>query len=201
MIMENNTINKIGALIFAIVLFIVFYIGFGVYRENRIRLVEGDVQTNIDGQDNVINEVTVENEATKISESYLGFDVSAQLIIPKIDLQTYILSDYKEDGMKVCASKFWGPNPNEVGNFCIAGHNYEKENMFNHLIDLQVGDELYLADNRNGKVLYRIFDIYKVKPDNVKPLSQETGGKVVVTLITCVNYSKNRLIVQAVAEG
>ena len=42
-----------------------------------------------------------------------------------------------------------------------------------------------------------IYDIYRVKPQNTKPLLQDTE-KVELTLITCVNYSRNRLIVKAV---
>ena len=83
--------------------------------------------------------------------------------------------------MKVCSSKFFGPEPNEIGNFCIAGHNYEQENMFNHLIDLEKGDELYLSDNKNGKITYSIYDIYRVKPQNTAPVRQETNGNKIVT--------------------
>ena len=100
--------------------------------------------------------------------------------------------------MDICASKFWGPEPNKIGNFCIVGHNYNKENMFSNLINLNIGDEIYLIDNKNGKITYTIFDIYKVKPQNTSPLDQNTAGKRIITLITCVNYSNNRLIVQAV---
>lgn len=199
--MKNNLIDKLKYIIIIIIFCIAIYISYGVYKENKIRLVQeknlkNDIQIEKISQDTT----TTIKEKIDIEESYLGFDVTAKLIIPKINLETYILKDYQENGMKVCASKFWGPNPNEIGNFCIAGHNYEKENMFNHLIDLEIGDELYLLDNQNGKIKYKIYDIYKVKPENVKPLSQNTNGKRVVTLITCVNYSKNRLIVQAIEE-
>ena len=170
-----------------------------MYKENKIRLVEENFQNNIEVE-KTTKTTAIVKEKVNIEDTYLGFDVSAKLIIPKINLETYILKDYQEEGMKVCASKFWGPDPNEIGNFCIAGHNYEKENMFNHLIDLEIGDELYLLDNKNGKVEYKIYDIYKVKPENVKPISQQTNGKRIVTLITCVNYSQNRLIVQAVEK-
>lgn len=197
--MKKNK-NVTGKVILIFILVIIFYIWFGVYRENKIRLVEKGKTNNIEIKKLEISEnISLDEQKEKINipKTYLGFDTCAKLEIPKINLETYVLSDYTDDGLKVCASKFWGPKPNTIGNFCIAGHNYEKENMFNHLIDLQIGDELYLSDNENGKCLYKIFDIYKVKPQNTEPISQETEGKRMVTLITCVNYSKNRLIVQA----
>lgn len=69
--------------------------------------------------------------------------------------------------------------------------------MFNHLIDLKIGDELFLTDNKNGKYVYTIDNIYRVKPQNTAPIEQETNGKRRITLITCVNYSRNRLIISA----
>lgn len=197
---KNNIIDKIKSVIAIIIFCILVYVGYGVYKENKIRLVEGSSQNNIKIERVAETTKIEEKEIVNIEDNYLGFDVAAKLIIPKINLETYILGDYSKEGMKVCASKFWGPSPNEIGNFCIAGHNYDKENMFNHLIDLEIGDVLYLLDNENGKVEYKIYDIYKVKPENIEPISQETNGKRVITLITCVNYSQNRLIVQAVEE-
>lgn len=87
------------------------------------------------------------------------------------------------------------------GNFCITGHNYKKDNMFYDLINLEIGDEFYLLDNKNGKYTYTIYDIYKVNPKNTECLNQNTDGKRIVTLITCVNYSNTRLIIQAKEKG
>lgn len=197
-------IRKIRIIILFLIIGIITNVGIGMYKENKIRLKDKkSIVQKLNQEENiVINEQEERKKEeniirVEIPETYLGFRVVAKLEIPKINLETYILEEYQEDGMKVCASKFWGPNPNEVGNFCIAGHNYEQERMFNHLIDLEIGDELYLSDNINGKKKYNVFDIYKVKPQNVDPLEQETNGEKQVTLITCVNYSRNRLIVQA----
>ena len=102
--------------------------------------------------------------------------------------------------MWICPTKYYGPEPNEKGNFCIAAHNYDKENMFNHIIDLKAGDEIYLSDNKNGKVKYEVYDVYKSKPTDNTPLEQETNGQVEITLITCSDYSSKRIIVKARKE-
>lgn len=132
-----------------------------------------------------------------VDEEYKGYKVECKLEIPEIDLNTNVLKEYSLKGLKLCASKYYGPNANEVGNYCIAGHNYNKENMFNHLIDLKIGDSIFLTDNKNGIVEYIIYDIYKVKPQNTEPLSQKKDKQRELTLITCVNYSRNRLVVKA----
>lgn len=133
----------------------------------------------------------------EIPLQYQGYDVCAKLTIPKIALETYVFSVYDEEAMWICPTKYFGPEPNEEGNFCIAAHNYDKENMFNHLIDLEKGDSVYLTDNTHGKIEYRVTDIYKAEPNNTEPLSQETNGKKCITLITCSDYSSKRIIVKA----
>ena len=69
--------------------------------------------------------------------------------------------------------------------------------MFNNLIDLKINDLIYLIDNKNGEVKYQVYDIYKVKENNIEPIKQKNKEEVELTLITCVNYTNNRLIVKA----
>lgn len=192
--------SKIRIAILGILFCIILYVGLGIYKENKIKLVEENkpVVEKVAEEIPLVPVIPVEVEI--LPKTYMDYEVIAKLEIPKINLETNVLKDYTADGMKVCSSKFFGPEPNEVGNFCIAGHNYDQENMFNHLINLEKGDELYLTDNKNEKVTYTIYDIYRVKPQNTAPIGQETNGNKIVTLITCVNYSRSRLIVQAIAN-
>ena len=204
-IIKDKIKSKLRIAILGIIFSIIIYSGFGFYKEKQIELVEEENPQII--IENVYKEVKINSvtpvkiEQELVPQKYLNYDVIAKLEIPKIQLETNVLKNYTIEGMKVCSSKFYGPEPNEIGNFCIAGHNTKRENMFNHLIDLEKGDELYLTDNNNGKIGYTIYNIYRVKPQNTSPIGQETNGNKIVTLITCVNYSKNRLIVQAIANN
>ena len=58
--------------------------------------------------------------------------------------------------------------------------------MFKNLKKLEIGDELYLIDNKNGKNAYTIYDIYKVRQENITPLDQATNENKIITLITSV---------------
>lgn len=200
---EKNRKGKIKNLIKSIFILIIFstitYISVGIYKESKIKLKEKSKnKIQVEETKETTEEV---REKVNIPNTYLDYEVTAKLVIPKIELETYILNDYTKERMDVCPTKFWGPEPNEIGNFCITGHNYKKDNMFYNLIDLEIGDQFYLLDNKNGKYTYTIYDIYKVKPQNTDSLEQDTGGKRIVTLITCVNYSDTRLIIQAVEKG
>lgn len=145
-------------------------------------------------KEEAITRVVLEN---LVDEEYFGYKVAAFLEIPKIKLETNVLAEYSKKGLDKCVSKFWGTDSNCVGNFCIAGHNYQKPNMFYNVHKLKEGDTLYLTDNENGKIQYKIYDIYKVKPQNTKCLSQQTNGKREITLITCNSSGSYRIIVKA----
>lgn len=136
-------------------------------------------------------------EKENIIDEYKGYDVSAKLEIPKINLETYILKNYSENALKISVTKFWGADANQIGNFCIAGHNFQNKNMFHNLKNLKVGDILYISDNKIGKIEYEIYNIYKVDPEDVSCLSQATNGTKEVTLITCTTDSEKRIIVKA----
>ena len=66
---------------------------------------------------------------------------------------------------------------------CVAGHNFKNKNMFRNLKNLKIGDTFTISDNDIGKIEYKIYDIYRVKPEDVSCLSQDTNNKKEVTLI------------------
>ena len=151
---------------------------------------QGVIQENIAQENKII-------EKENIIDEYKGYDVSAKLEIPKINLETYILKNYSENALKISVTKFWGADPNQIGNFCIAGHNFQNKNMFHNLKNLKIGDILYISDNKIGKLKYEVYNIYKVDPEDVSCLSQETNAAKEVTLITCTTDSEKRIIVKA----
>ena len=137
---------------------------------------------------------------SEVPKEWKGYDVIAKLEIPTIQLETYILKNYSEQALQVSVVKFWGTEPNEIGNFCVVGHNFQNNNMFKNLYKLKIGDPLFISDNENGKIEYQVNDIYTVFPEQTKCLSQRTNGKIETTLITCTKDSKERIIVKASPE-
>lgn len=87
-----------------------------------------------------------------------------KLEIPKIDLTTYILSETDKNTLKISVTKLCGPKINGVGNLCIAGHNYNNSNMFKDLKNLEKEDKVYVTDIYDNKVIYVVYEIYKVFP-------------------------------------
>lgn len=197
--MIKKTIKLIIILIISIIIGNSIY---GMYKEIKIsnapnKTMITNENSNAEYQKNNVNNTKKSKEI--IPEKYKGYMVSSKIVIPKINLETYVLDEKSEEAMWICPTKYYGPKPNEVGNYCIAAHNYNKENMFNHIIELEIGDKIYLMDNQRGKLEYEVYDIYKTTPDNTTPLMQETESPE-ITLITCSDYSSKRIIVKAIAN-
>lgn len=117
--------------------------------------------------------------------------------IPSINVNYPILSETSESLLKVSVCKFWGPNPNEVGNLCIAGHNYRNSRFFSKAVNMVVGDTIEITDLSGRTLVYAVYDKYTVDPTDVSCTSQLTNGKKIVTLITCTNDSKQRVVIKA----
>lgn len=123
---------------------------------------------------------------------------AAVLNIPKLGINYPVLSDTSEELLKISLNKYWGPEANEIGNYCIVGHNYKNTKFFSKLDQLVNGDIVELTDLTGRTLTYTIYDSYIVEPTDVSCTSQLTKGKKEVTLITCANNGKQRLVVKAV---
>ena len=119
--------------------------------------------------------------------------------IPSINVNYPILSKTTDSLLKVSVCKFWGSDPNQVGNLCIAGHNYRNKRFFSKVPTLTVGDIIEITDVNKKTLKYSVYDKYTVDPEDTSCTSQITNGKKIVTLITCTNDSKQRVIVKAEA--
>ena len=135
---RKNKIIIVNLFLIFIVLIILVFVILDIYKENKIGKSNYDVQgvsTSINKkEENKINENKTNKEKKYIKEDvpleYKGYTVISKLEIPKIDLETYVLEKYLEETLNISVVKFYGANPNEVGNFCIAGHNFKNKNMF-----------------------------------------------------------------------
>lgn len=125
------------------------------------------------------------------------YSVVGVVNIPKINCKYPIIAETTDKLLKVSVCKFWGANPNEVGNLCIVGHNYKNSKFFSKVPSLVVGDIVEITDLSGKTLKYEAYDIYTVDPSDTRCTSQLTQGKKEVTLITCTNDTKQRVIVKS----
>lgn len=134
--------------------------------------------------------------ATYTSTDGVKYTTESVLKIPSIGIEYPVLSETSPDLLYVSINKYWGPAPNEEGNYCIVGHYYESGIMFGKLHKLKNGDIAELTDLSGRTIQYQVYNKYVVEPTDTSCTSQLTNGKRELTLITCTNYGKQRLIVK-----
>lgn len=207
--MNNKNRRKLKYLLLILILGTLFFILFNIQTEENIKSgttiekvnsksYQNYQSENLETQQSTENEQNVEKEY--IETEFKGYKVCAKLNIPAINLETYVLEEYSKQALLTSVTKFYGEEPNKVGNFCIAGHNYGPSNMFQNIKKLKINDEIYLTDTNGNKEKYSIYDIYTVLPNETKCLSQKTDGNTELTLITCTPDSERRIIVKAIKE-
>lgn len=125
--------------------------------------------------------------------------IIGRINIPKIDVNYPIFSETTTELLKKSPCKFWGADPNQVGNFCVVGHNYRNRHFFSKVPTLEYGDIIEITDLSGKTVKYSVYDKYIIDPNDTSCTSQLTNGRTEVTLITCTNDSKRRVVVKATA--
>lgn len=133
--------------------------------------------------------------ASKISNSSNNKSFIIGLIeIDKIGLHYPILSYSSESNLKIAPCRFAGPMPNEIGNLCIAGHNYIDNSFFGKLRLLDIGDKVKIYDLYGNVIKYSIFYKTEVENTDFRYTSQDTRGMRIVTLMTCNSLKNTRLM-------
>lgn len=207
--------------IFAICLLFSYYI-YAEYDKNKSEEVSKQILTHISSKTNeedttvrtVVNDVlivsldaTVANEIESVpivetEDEYVDttnneeYKSEAILKISSLGLEYPVLSQTSEELLKISLNKYWGPGPNEIGNYCIVGHNYKNGKMFGNLSKMEIGDTTTLQAIGGKDVIYEVYDKYVVEPEDVSCTSQLTGGRRELTLITCTNYGTQRLVLK-----
>lgn len=149
-------------------------------------------------------EPTLEEETPTIqtvtAEDGTSYYTIGKITIPKIGVDYPIFSETTTELLKKSPCKFWGADPNQVGNFCIVGHNYRNSLFFSKVPTLENGDIIEITDLSKKTVKYTVYDKHEVDEDDTSDTNQETNGKREITVITCTNNNKKRRIVVKARE-
>ena len=160
-------------------------------KNNNTTIIEEDIDFSENKED-----IQTEKKSRILPKKLKSFEIIGKIEIPKLNVEKYILSKTSTKSLKTSVTKVCGPEINKIGNFCIAGHNYNK--IFGKIKTLKKNDKIILTDVYGNSTIYEIYDIYKTSPKNVSCLNQETNSEKELTLITCTAGATKRVIVKAV---
>lgn len=206
--MKQKIILRILTIVLLVLIIFLLYMMYN-FKTNAEEAEIGDVALsgNLQEEQNIENEEELieEDENELVTQEYIAsdgntYEVIAVLNIPSLGIEYPVLSTTSTELLKVSINKYWGPNPNCVGNLCILGHNYNDSRFFGKLNKIQNGDIIQLTDMKGKTLNYSVYDTYIVNPDNTDCTSQITNGRTEITLITCTSTGKQRFVVKAVAE-
>lgn len=158
---------------------------------------EKEVSATLETIEQKLEEKSPEDEEELLDVEYKGYKIEGIIEIPKIDVKYPIINQTNEETMKLSITKFWGPEANEIGNYTVAGHNNKDGTMFGKTKYLEIGDTIKLTNLKNETIEYKIFKIYSIDPDDVSIVNSVEPNTREITLITCTNGHKNRLITKA----
>lgn len=189
--------NKIYNLIITVlVIALIVVVTMIVIRYGGNYLNEKEVSASLTTIEQELQKEQKENEPLPELE-FKGYKIEGILEIPKINIKYPIINHTNEETMKVSVTKFSGPQANEIGNYTIAGHNNKDGTMFGKTKYLQIGDKIKLTNLKNETIEYEVFKIYSIDPRDVSCVESVEQGTREITLITCTNGHKNRLITKA----
>ena len=145
-------------------------------------------------------EITQEEVIQEKQMDYKGYKIIGIIKIPNIELEYPILETTNNTTMRLSITKFWGNGVNEIGNLSLAGHNNYDGTMFGRTKQLEIGDKIELTDMKGITKNYIIYEKFITDPNNISIIETNEFGTREVTLITCSNGNKERLILKAREE-
>lgn len=147
-----------------------------------------------------IENILIDNNSSETdtnTKMYKGFPMVGTIEIPAINLKYPVLEEASKSAIEVAVAVYYGPGLNEIGNTTIVGHNYRNGTFFSNNKKLVEGDKVYITDNSGTKVTYVIYKTYTTAPEDSEYLDRDTQGKREISLTTCTDDAKSRLIIWA----
>ena len=206
---ENNKHKKIGMFLkfqfIACSIITIICSSYFIYYQ-YLKQLDENFSKKLVNEFNIVNLYSSQNVAQKLESRVYKkgdqlFSIIGLIRINKINIEYPIISEFSKELLKIGPCKFYGPQPNTVGNLCIAGHNYNNQNGFSRLKDLQLDDSIFILDLYGNNIEYSIYKTYETSYQDLSCLEQNTHGKREITLITCNNIKNERRIIKARQKG
>ena len=155
-----------------------------IVEENEIITDKFQEQTSntYENKDNKNNNSATNNQRTIAILKISSINLKAPIVDGEENLN-YVVAKYKNS-----------PKFGENGNTILAAHNNMKGSIFKNLYKVKIGDTVEVQKN-NEVFKYKITQREIVEPNDPSLLTQDLSKKE-ITLITCTNRAKQRLILK-----
>lgn len=218
----SNFLTILLVVIIIAILVIIGVLGYKYYKTYVTKnssqdFVDNFVDSSTDGQKNNKNndstndiqydgidegEKTETDTSTGKKKQYNGFDVAGTIEIPATGLKCPILEQYtySPKALETSVVVLYGVGLNQPGNTTIAGHNYRNGLFFSNNKKLNIGDKIYITDSSGRRVAYTIYNKYEADENESDYITRDTQWVTEISLTTCTDDSKARIIILAKAD-
>ena len=221
----SKTLTIILIIVIIAIVGLLIFFGIDVYRKYYIEQASGDAVKEFEDKINEIasvpqgntvltnelpnvdlnsvygNQGTEQNDTTGSEVQYMGYDMIGTIEIPATDVKYPIIADYETsiNSLNVAIVKLYPSTIalNEVGNTVLVGHNYRNGTFFSNNKKLEEGDKIYITDLSWRKVTYAVTKKYETSTSDSEYMNRDTNGKREISLSTCTDDTKRRLIIWA----
>lgn len=212
----SNVLTILLIIVIIIIIGLIGFLGYDFYRKyyidkdaqdfmsqyeeqtkNTVTADNGNTVTTIIDPLNEVETPTNNNTNSTKKYTYKGFNVLGTIEIPKTNIKYPILENVTPKSIETAVAILYGPGPNQVGNTVIIGHNYRNGAFFGKNKQLVNGDIVYITDNSGKKIKYTIYNVYKTSSDDADYMQRDTKGLREISLSTCTDDSKQRLVIWA----
>ncbi len=162
---------------------------------NNTELIEPNIDIN-----NTVQNTQTGGSSDETGLTYKGYKVIGKIEIPATDVEYPILEEATPGAIQVAIGKLYGVGVNEVGNMVLVGHNFRNGTFFSNNKNLELGDKIYITDLQGNRVTYTISNKYTTTTGEFDYAGRDTNGKREISLSTCTDDTKNRLIIWAVED-
>lgn len=164
--------------------------------------------SNLVNPSEILDQLTTEPEEEPVEEEqepekvYMeGYEVMGRIEIPKTKVDYPVLSPNAKRSLEIAVTIAYGPGLNEVGNTIIYGHNYRRNGVFfSDNKKLANGDKVLITDQMGQTITYTIYNIYQTTPSDASFFTRDTEGRREISLQTCTDDSKGRIIIWAAEQ-
>ncbi len=214
----SNVLTVFLVIVIVAIIGLVGFLGYDMYRkyyidkeaeefmaqyEEELNIVETNTDEDLGnividpGKQVATTQTANSNASNNKKPTYQGFNVLGTIEIPKTGIKYPVLDTVTIKSIQVSVAYYYGPGLNQVGNTVIVGHNYRNGAFFGKNKQLRNGDIIYITDNSGQKIKYTIYNVYTTTETDADYITRDTGGAREISLSTCTDDSKGRLIIWA----
>lgn len=196
--MKKNKVTIIlyVLLIIAIAL-LIFVFAKDIFQSHKTEEINNSILEQLEQEIKIYNkENSTETANNQHNNSIVinNYTVYGKIEISSVGIK-YPILEYNDETLKNNICTLLNKPIDGTGNLCIAGNNTSNGTLFGKLKKIKSGDIVEITNVNGEKFKYKVYNITVVQP-NDNSLFAVTDNSI-VTLITCTNSAKQRLVVQA----